>query len=77
MNRPLLDIRHLEMIAALADNPRVTEAAEVLRITTELNRRLEAAIRQAPEQWLWLHRRWKTRPPEESRETQERDPSRE
>lgn len=37
--------------------------AEVLRITTELNRRLEAAIRQAPEQWLWLHRRWKTRPP--------------
>ena len=37
--------------------------AEVLRITAELNSRLEAAIRKAPEQWLWLHRRWKTRPP--------------
>jgi KDO2-lipid IV(A) lauroyltransferase len=37
--------------------------AEVLRVTAELNARLEAAVRQAPEQWLWLHRRWKTRPP--------------
>jgi len=33
MNRPALDIKHLEMIAALADTPRVTEAAEKLRIT--------------------------------------------
>ena len=37
--------------------------AEVLRVTTELNTRLEAAIRQAPEQWLWLHRRWKKKRP--------------
>lgn len=27
--------------------------------------RLEEAIRAAPEQYLWQHKRWKTRPPEE------------
>ncbi len=35
----------------------------VLAVTAELNRRLEAAIRLHPEQWVWLHRRWKKQPP--------------
>jgi KDO2-lipid IV(A) lauroyltransferase len=37
--------------------------------TRALHRQLEAVIREYPDQWLWLHRRWKTRPPGESAKT--------
>jgi Kdo2-lipid IVA lauroyltransferase/acyltransferase len=40
---------------------------DVLDFTAMLNARLERAVRELPEQWFWLHRRWKTRPPEEGR----------
>jgi Kdo2-lipid IVA lauroyltransferase/acyltransferase len=40
--------------------------AEVRRITAEYTIEIENAVREHPEQWLWLHRRWKTRPPEET-----------
>jgi KDO2-lipid IV(A) lauroyltransferase len=38
-----------------------TAIRELTRIHTQ---RLEAMIRMAPEQYFWVHRRWKTRPPE-------------
>jgi heptosyltransferase II len=38
-------------------------ADEAARVTEALNRDLEAAIRQAPEEWFWLHDRWKTPKP--------------
>lgn len=38
----------------------------VLRGTAAFTARLEAAIRERPEQYLWQHRRWKTRPPGET-----------
>jgi Kdo2-lipid IVA lauroyltransferase/acyltransferase len=39
------------------------EDEEALRLLRLYNETLERAVRAEPEQWLWMHRRWKTRPP--------------
>jgi KDO2-lipid IV(A) lauroyltransferase len=39
--------------------------ADVLAATAQCNQALESWIRRYPDQWLWIHRRWKTRPPGE------------
>jgi Kdo2-lipid IVA lauroyltransferase/acyltransferase len=39
--------------------------ADIVRLTAELAARLERAIRLAPEQYFWFHRRWKTPVPAE------------
>jgi KDO2-lipid IV(A) lauroyltransferase len=39
---------------------------DVRRLTEIHTQFLERAIREAPEQYFWQHRRWKTRPPGES-----------
>jgi len=41
---------------------------DVTRLTAAHTRRLEEWVREAPEQYFWQHRRWKTRPPGEFRE---------
>jgi len=37
-------------------------ARDVLENTKIFNRILEGYVRKYPDQWLWIHRRWKTRP---------------
>jgi len=50
---------------AIPMDPAAPREEEVLRLTRQCNEELEKAIREAPTQWLWFHRRWKTRPPGE------------
>ncbi len=41
-------------------------AADVLALTQAVNDRIEGWVREYPEGWLWLHRRWPKRLPEPS-----------
>ena len=38
---------------------------DVRRLTQQYTRIVEDYVRRYPDQWLWIHRRWKTRPPGE------------
>lgn len=48
----------LTLYPALDTTPTGDLDADALRIMTEVNRQLESWIRERPEQWLWIHRRW-------------------
>lgn len=39
--------------------------AAVVALTARCTEVVEAAIREVPEQWLWMHHRWRTRPERE------------
>ncbi|HKR21291.1 MAG TPA: lysophospholipid acyltransferase family protein [Pyrinomonadaceae bacterium] len=41
------------------------EEVDVRTLTTRLSLLIEDQIRKWPGQWLWIHKRWKTRPPGE------------
>jgi KDO2-lipid IV(A) lauroyltransferase len=48
------------------ESPRTDDAAADILAGTQLcTSAIESWIRRYPDQWLWIHRRWKTRPPGE------------
>lgn len=47
-------------------DPEITMTGDVQADTQSVHSELERVIRAHPDQWLWVHRRWKTRPPGEA-----------
>ena len=74
-NTPLLGVfapwnkekKKFELNVTPLVEPEVTgdEEADVRNLTMRLSLIIENQIRQHPGQWLWVHKRWKTRPPGE------------
>ncbi len=54
------DGRYVARIDRPLDIPR-----DPVEATAIMTRAVEAAVRRCPEQWVWHHKRWRTRPPDE------------
>jgi KDO2-lipid IV(A) lauroyltransferase len=42
--------------------PEVEITGDAIEDTRRIQNAIETAVRETPDQWLWIHRRWKTRP---------------
>jgi KDO2-lipid IV(A) lauroyltransferase len=58
------DGHRLEVVEIPYDPGAADREAEVLRITAACVAVQEGAIRRHPEEWVWMHQRWRTRPAE-------------
>ena len=56
------DRHHIYISTPTHPNPSDDFERDVEIYTTQLLKQLEAYIHKYPEQWLWLHNRWKTQP---------------
>lgn len=56
------DGRHALQILPLIEPPANREPETIRKATQEYTRVIEDQVRAHPEQWIWLHRRWKTQP---------------
>jgi KDO2-lipid IV(A) lauroyltransferase len=53
---------HGEIIEPAMTGDRKSDVAET---TARFTAEIEKFVRAYPDQWLWIHKRWKTRPPGE------------
>jgi KDO2-lipid IV(A) lauroyltransferase len=53
---------HMVAEPALSRDPALDDEAQARRWAADFHARLAARIREHPEQWFWVHHRWRTRP---------------
>jgi len=58
------DGHRLELVEIPFSSDPPDREAEAVRLTAACTAALEAAIRRHPAEWVWMHQRWQTRPPE-------------
>ncbi|MGA8593947.1 MAG: lysophospholipid acyltransferase family protein [Bryobacteraceae bacterium] len=56
---------HSENKYVLRFYPELEMSGDAGRDTQKIHTEIERHIREYPEQWMWIHRRWRTRPPGE------------
>jgi len=61
--RPLVLVRKGLLRYELRILPDIPPEGTAEELTAAMNRAFEEVIRELPEQWLWLHKRWKGHPP--------------
>lgn len=59
------DGHRLELVEIPFSSDPPDREAEAVRLTAACTAALEAAIRRHPAEWVWMHQRWRTRPPRE------------
>ncbi|MCX7817834.1 MAG: lysophospholipid acyltransferase family protein [Kiritimatiellae bacterium] len=60
--------RHCVRVLPALDPPRGRDRESLRAATQAYTRVIEEEIRKRPEQWIWLHRRWRTQPLDEDRD---------
>jgi len=53
------------VVEELAPSAEADPDLAIARDTAEMTARIERQLRAHPAEWVWMHRRWRTRPPEE------------
>ena len=49
-------------LSSILDDPSLDKAGKVLAITRKISAEYQKLILKHPEEWFWMHRRWKTTP---------------
>jgi KDO2-lipid IV(A) lauroyltransferase len=59
-------VRHVIRVEPALPRPVSSGEEAIIELTTSCTVAIERAIRRTPEQWLWVHDRWRTRPRDNS-----------